>query len=163
MSARAASRLVGLGFTTVYRYQAGRADWFAAGLPREGNDAGTRRVGDVAQRDVPTCRLDERAGDMRDRLRAHDGEPLVVVDPDRVVLGVVDAEAVTGDPAAPIERLMQPDPVTFRPDVRIGETPQYFKRHGVRHTLITTSDGVLVGLLRLEQTAGADSSPKSTG
>jgi predicted transcriptional regulator len=53
---------------------------------------------------------------------------------------------------------MQPDPVSFRPDVRIGETPQYFKKHGVRHTLVTTSDGVLVGLLRMEQTASAPSS-----
>ncbi len=32
MSARAASRLVGLGFANVHRYQAGKADWFAAGL-----------------------------------------------------------------------------------------------------------------------------------
>ena len=36
MSARAAPRLATLGFTDVYRYQAGKADWFAAGLLREG-------------------------------------------------------------------------------------------------------------------------------
>ena len=38
---------------------AGRVDWFAAGLPREGRLAHVPRVGDLARRDVPTCRLDE--------------------------------------------------------------------------------------------------------
>ena len=152
MSARAAARLVSLGFPNVYRYQAGRADWFAAGFPREGTEAGMPRVADVAQRAVPTCRLDERVGDVRDRRPGAGSEPFVVVDGNRVVLGLVDAEALTGDPTTPVERVMQPDPVSFRPDVRIGETPRYFKKHGVRHTLVTTSDGVLVGLLRLPKT-----------
>jgi hypothetical protein len=70
MSARAASRLASLGFMNVYRYQAGKADWFAAGLPREGKEAHVPRVADVALRDVATCRLDERVGDVRDRMRA---------------------------------------------------------------------------------------------
>lgn len=51
MSARAASRLATLGFRQIYRYQAGKADWFAAGLPREGNEAHTPRVVDVVRRD----------------------------------------------------------------------------------------------------------------
>ena len=155
MSARAAARLVSLGCTNVYRYQAGRADWFAAGLPRGGKDAAAPRVADVAQREVPTCGPDERVGDVRKRRRGAGSEPVVVVDGNRVVLGLVDAEALSGDPTTPIERTMQPDPVSFRPDVRVGETPQYFKKHGVRHTLVTTSDGVLVGLLRMEQAGPA--------
>jgi len=89
---------------------------------------------------------------VRDRRPGAGSEPFVVVDGNRVVLGLVDAEALTGDPTTPVERVMQPDPVSFRPDVRIGETPRYFKKHGVRHTLVTTSDGVLVGLLRLPKT-----------
>ncbi len=67
MSARAASRLISLGFSHVYRYQAGKADWFASGLPREGKEAHVPRVADVAKRDVATCRLDERVADVRDR------------------------------------------------------------------------------------------------
>ena len=85
MSARAASRLTGLGFT-VYRYQAGKMDWFAAGLPREGSDANVPRVADVAKRDVATCRPEERIGDVHDRVRSNDRKPVVVVDADRVVL-----------------------------------------------------------------------------
>ena len=105
MSARAASRLTGLGFT-VYRYQAGKMDWFAAGLPREGSDANVPRIADVAKRDVPTCRLEERIGDLRDRLRTNGRKPVVVVDADRVVLGLVGPDGLSGDPAAGVEDVM---------------------------------------------------------
>ncbi len=146
MSARAASRLERLGFT-VYRYQAGKADWFAAGLPREGHDAGIPRLGDVATRDVPTARLEDRVGDVLDRPAAGTAEPLIVVDTDRVVLGLVKPEALKGDPRSRIEQVMDPGPVTFRPNLRVGEMPEYFKRHAIQHALVTTSDGVLIGLV----------------
>jgi len=152
MSARAASRLVSLGFAHVYRYQAGKADWFAAGLPREGKEAQVPRVADVTKRDVATCRLDKRVADVRDRVGA---EPMVVVDADRVVLGLVGLDALTGDPATPIEQVMDPAPVTFRPNVRAGDVPDYFKKQSVRHAVVTTSDGVLIGLLHLHSMAGA--------
>jgi len=102
MSARAASRLVGLGFGNVHRYQAGKADWFAAGLPREGKEAHVPRIADVAKRDVAACRLNERLGDVRTRIGAS-GELAIVIDGDRVVLGVVSAEALAGDPATAAE------------------------------------------------------------
>ena len=146
MSARAASRLERLGFT-VYRYQAGKADWFAAGLPREGHDAGIPRLGDVATRDVPTARLEDRVGDVRDRAALDAAEPLIVVDADRVVLGLVTAGALKGDPESRIEQVMDPGPVTFRPNLRVGEMPDYFKRRDVQDALVTTSEGVLIGLV----------------
>lgn len=146
MSARAASRLISLGFAHVYRYQAGKADWFASGLPREGKEAHIPRVADVAKRDVATCRLDERVGDVRDRVG---DEPLIVIDADRVVLGLVGRDALTSDPATPIEQVMDAAPVTFRPNLRAGDLPDYFTKQGVRHAIVTTSDGVLVGLIRL--------------
>src|SRR5260370_26523396 len=89
MSARAAARLEKLGFRQVYRYEPGKADWFAAGLPREGKEAHTPRVADVARRDAPTCRIDERVGAVRDRVRAGGWDVCVVVDEHRVVLGLV--------------------------------------------------------------------------
>jgi rhodanese-related sulfurtransferase len=39
MSPRAACRLELLGFTQVYDYVAGKADWLAHGLPTEGEQA----------------------------------------------------------------------------------------------------------------------------
>lgn len=147
MSARAASRLVSLGFTSVYRYQAGRADWFAAGLPREGTDAHIPRVADVAERDVETCRLDERIDEVRDRVGSDGDDPVIVLDPDRIVLGLVTLDPLPRDPATTVEAAMDSGPVTFRPNLRVGEMPEYFEKQGIRHALVTTCDGILVGLV----------------
>lgn len=154
MSARAASRLATLGFRQVYRYQAGKADWFAAGLPREGDEAHTPRVADVARRDVPTCRLDESVGAVRNRVRDGGWDVCVVVDEQRVVLGLVRAEALGVDPATPVEEVMQSGPVTFRPNLGAGQMPDYLKKQRTPRALVTTSDGVLMGLLRMEDVDG---------
>jgi hypothetical protein len=55
MSPRAAWRLEGLGFEEVYDYTAGKADWFASGLPKEGTLASVPTIGGAARQDVPTC------------------------------------------------------------------------------------------------------------
>jgi Mg/Co/Ni transporter MgtE len=154
MSARAASRLETLGFRQVYRYQPGKADWFAAGLPREGKEAPTPRAADVARRDVPTCRIDERVGTVRDRVREGGWDVCVVVDEQRVVLGLVRAEALGVDPGTAVEEVMQPGPVTFRPNLGVGQMPDYLKKQRLPRALVTTSDGVLIGLLRIEDVDG---------
>jgi predicted transcriptional regulator len=148
MSARAASRLETLGFGHVYRYQPGKADWFAAGLPREGTEASTARVADVAERDVPTCTVDARVGDVRDRLRSSGSDVCVVVDSHRVVLGLVDGVSSDTPPDTPVESVMRSNPVTFRPNVPAGQLPEYLKPPATRLALVTTSDGVVLGLLR---------------
>src|SRR5919106_6320806 len=102
MSARAASRLETLGFGQVYRYQPGKADWFAAGLPRDGQEAHTPRVVDVAARGVPTCRIDDPVGAVRDRLRQSRWELCVAVDEHGVVLGVLTLEEADVDGDQPI-------------------------------------------------------------
>jgi predicted transcriptional regulator len=146
MSARAASRLERFKFS-VYRYQAGKADWFAAGLPREGRDARTPRLADVATRDLPLARLEEWVGNVRERVGVDGAEPVIVVDASAIVLGLVEPEMLKGDPQRPIEEVMDPGPVTFRPNLQVGEMPEYFKRQGIQHALVTTSDGVLIGLV----------------
>jgi CBS domain-containing protein len=147
MSARAASRLETLGFRQVYRYQPGKADWFAAGLPREGLEAGTPRVGDVVKRDVPTCRLDERVDSVRDRLREIGSDLCVVVDDERVVLGLVEAISVDTPADTRVESVMRSNPITLRPNIPAGKLPDYLKTPAAL-ALVTTSDGALLGLLR---------------
>jgi Mg/Co/Ni transporter MgtE len=154
MSGRAASRLETLGFRWVYRYQPGKADWFAAGLPRGGNEARTPRVADVARRDVPTCRIDERVGAVRDRVRTGGWDVCAVVDPHRVVLGVVFGDVLGVDPDTPVEQVMHPSPVTFRPHLRAGQRPDYLDAQRTPRAFVTTSDGVLIGLLRFEDVEG---------
>jgi CBS domain-containing protein len=150
MSARAASRLETLGFSRVHRYQPGKADWAAAGLPLEGKKANVKRVKDVARRDVPTCRIDEPIGALRDRVQRGGWDVCVVVDERRVVLGVVLAESLDADPNTLVEQVMQSDAVTFRPNLVVGEMPDYLKKRRIPRALVTTSDGVLVGLLRID-------------
>ena len=68
MSPRAAWRLEGMGFSRVYDYVPGKADWSASGLPTEGTRAGTPTIGEAARRDVPTCAPAEKVGAVRERL-----------------------------------------------------------------------------------------------
>ena len=89
MSPRAAWRLESLGFTQVFDYVPGKADWFASGLPREGKLASVPTIGGVARRDVPTCALAEKVENARDRVRAAGWDRCVVVSKERVVLGLL--------------------------------------------------------------------------
>ena len=70
MSARAAWRLEELGFAQIYDYVPSKIDWFANGLPREGEAAGVPWAGDLARDDAPTCASAERLGDVRERVLA---------------------------------------------------------------------------------------------
>ena len=45
---------------------------------------------------------------------------------------------------------MDSAPVTFRPHIPAGTLPEYVKTERVSRALVTTSDGVLIGLLPIE-------------
>lgn len=146
MSARAAWRLESLGFTHVYRYTPGKADWLANGLPSEGTKAQTTTVADVARRDVPTCRLDERIGPVRQRVSEAGWETCVVINERNVVLGAVRRDDLAADAETRIERVMREGPVTYRLDSPAVESARHLKERNVPSVLVTTSDGVLVGV-----------------
>src|SRR5438552_3647247 len=115
MSSRAAWRLASLGFADVRRYTAGKMDWFAAGLPREGEQAVLPRVMDVVRCGVPACRLDDRIGEVRDRVRAAGWDTSIVTTDERIVLGRIRKEAFAAAPETGVETLMESGPSTFRP------------------------------------------------
>jgi len=137
----------------VYDYDAGKLDWLAAGLPTEGANAKLPRAGSVARRDTPTCSLDERLGDVRDRVRAAGWEACVVVNAQQVVLGLLRAAELAAQPDLRIEQAMRPGPSTFRPFVSIEEMARFMTEHDLETSPITTSDGRLVGLLRRDDAA----------
>ena len=147
MSPRAAARLSLLGFESLYDYGAGKLDWMAAGLPIEGENATRPRAGSVARKDVPTCAVHERLGDVRDRVRSLGWDAVVVVDAERVVLGLLRAKELEKDPDLLIEDAMRPGPSTYRPYVLIKELADRMTEHSVDSSPITTSDGKLIGLL----------------
>ncbi len=147
MSPRAAWRLEGLGFERVYDYVPGKADWFASGLPKEGRLASVPTIGDAAWRDVPTCAPAEKVENARDRVRAAGWDACVVVNKERVVLGLLREKELSSDPETTVERVMRCGPTTFRPDVPVGKMAGRMRERGARTVLVTTSDGRLVGLL----------------
>jgi CBS domain-containing protein len=156
MSPRAAWRLESLGFAEVYDYAAGKANWLAWGLPREGRAAQVPTVGAVARRDVPTCGLADRVADAKARVQAAGFEACVVVNERRVVLGLLRRQELDADPDAVAQQVMRAGPTTYRPNVPAGEAGSRMLERRVDALLVTMPDGVLVGLLRREDAERAD-------
>jgi CBS domain-containing protein len=154
MSPRAAWRLESLGFAEVYHYAAGKEDWLAWGLPREGRTAQVPTVGEVARRDVPTCGLADRVGDVKARAQAAGLDACVVVNERRVVLGLLRSQELDADPAATAEQVMRAGPTTYRPNVPARAAGARMRERQVDVLTVTTPDGTLVGLLRHEDAAG---------
>jgi CBS domain-containing protein len=119
-----------------------------AGLPTEGTNTQRPRLVDVVRRDVPTCSLGERLGDVRDRAIAAGSDACVVVSQDRVVLGLLRAKELHADPHLLVERVMRPGPSTYRPFVSVEEMRRTMTERNLESSPVTTSDGKLVGLVR---------------
>jgi CBS domain-containing protein len=146
MSPRAAWRLESLGFTDVYEYSAGKSDWGAVGLPLEGR--ASVRVRDIARVHVPTCSLADTVGSAR--LRAKDWGTCIVVNEERVVFGRLFKEQLEGDSNARVGDVMRPGTSTFRPNVSAVKMLDYMDRRHHETSLVTTSDGRLVGIVLRE-------------
>lgn len=121
----------------------GKAAWLASDLPFEGDKGPETRAGAVADRAPATCRLDDTIGDLD-----HTGGPIVVVE-QGLVLGIVAGDALA-DRTAKAADAMHPGPSTFRPSIPRNELASWLDDHDRDHTLLTTLDGRLVGLVRAE-------------
>jgi rhodanese-related sulfurtransferase len=147
MSPRAAARLELLGFD-VYDYAASKVDWMAHGLPMEGTVATRPTTLSFARQDVATCKLDERAEEIRQRIDSSPyGFALVLVD--RVVLGRIRRSRLDEAPCdTNAEQLMEPGPSTTRPHIEPDELARQLQRSGANTTILTTPDGELIGIAR---------------
>lgn len=152
-SARAAWRLASLGFTQVFRYTAGKADWLANGLPAEGAAAQTPAAGDLANLDVPTCKRNEKMSDVRSRVKKDGWDTCVVVNDDLVVLGLLASSDLNkAEGGWPAEEAMQRDPQTFRLDAPVESVKQYLLENLVSESvLVTSTDGKLYGIVRRKE------------
>jgi hypothetical protein len=148
MSPRAASRLESLGFSEVCDYAAGKMDGFAAGLPIEGEAAGEVHIGQLARSDAPSCSLRDGLVEVRKRVESTGWDQAVVLDQRRVLLGWLGRDALSGDPSATVAAVMLEGPVTFRPNMPVGETASWMDGRSVDSVLVTSSDGTFLGVLR---------------
>lgn len=154
MSPRAAWRLERLGFSAVYDYVAGKADWLAAGLATERNASGPPRAVDVVDHAVPVCDPGDEVRTAAARAREAGWETSIVLNDRRIVLGRLRLDRVDTTSAAPVEEVMEPGPATVRADADVGATVERLRGRGIPYIVVTTPDGELVGVLHAGTGAG---------
>lgn len=167
MSPRAAWRLEQLGFSDVYDYRGGKADWMAAGLGRDGKAVATLTAGDVARVDVPTCSSRDRLGDVRARVAQG---VCVVTNAQAIALGVLEIDRFEdhGD-ETPVGDIMEVLPHARRPSAELETLVAQLDDTSSEYVLITTPEGRLIGVLQrsdgqqaLERSTHEDASDTST-
>jgi Mg/Co/Ni transporter MgtE len=84
---------------------------------------------------------------VREHAQTADWDACVVINDERIVLGLLRGKELDSDPAATAEQLMRSGPTTFRPNEPAKEMAQHMRERGARSILVTTSDGKLIGLL----------------
>ncbi len=99
---------------------------------------------------MPTCARDERLGDVQARVRDADWDTCVVLDEDGVVLGRIGRRALASAADVSTEEAMTPGPSTVRPSIGTDALRERIESRNLTSYLVTTSDGRLVGLVRLE-------------
>src|SRR6266508_6351119 len=147
MSPRAAWRLESIGFTKVYDYAAGKADWGSAGLPLEGTRGSETRVGAYLRRDVPTCQLDERLSDVRIRVRAAGWDTCFVANEAQIVLGRLGRTTLAREDDVSVEEAMSTGPSMVRPSLTLAQAVERMRRQDLTTLPVTTSEGRLLGVL----------------
>jgi CBS domain-containing protein len=119
----------------------------------EGRLADIPTAGSVAREEVVTASLEERLGDVRERVERSDFDTAVVVNGERIVLGILRPKHLDGRDDVRVEEAMSAGPSTFRPHVLIHQMAHYMHEHDLESTPVTTGDGRLVGLLLGEDAA----------
>jgi Mg/Co/Ni transporter MgtE len=71
----------------------------------------------------------------------------VVVNKERVVLGLLRERELASDADATVEEVMRNGPATFRPNEPVEKLAKRMRERGTSAVLVTTSDGRLVGML----------------
>src|SRR5438132_10341134 len=155
MSPRAAWRLETIGFTRVYDYVAGKADWGSFGLLLEGRADAHTRVARLARADAPTCHLDELVGEVAERV-ADDWQICVVTNDENIVLGLLGRQALHADETVRAEDVMTAGPSTIRPSARLDAIAQRMRDQNLTRIVVSRSDGILVGVLRVEDIEATD-------
>jgi rhodanese-related sulfurtransferase len=145
LSARAAARLVELGFTDVYDYANSKTAWLGEGLDAEGDVRAEDRAGRIA-RSVPTCGPRATVGSVVAEL-ATTATVVVVTTEDGVVLGALHPRAASLPPETGVLAAADPGPPTVRPSIPRHELARSMDEAGQHHVLVSTSHGRLLGVV----------------
>jgi len=150
MSPRAAWRLESLGFTEVYDYVAGKSDWAAAGLVTEGTSTLQPTLGALARTDAPTCRLDDRVGEIRDRVLTAGWNTCMVINDQGIILGRLFGNELRLADETIAGEVMRSGPSTYRANVTVAEIIERVRKGNWDTVPVSTPEGKLIGLARRE-------------
>ena len=151
MSPRAAGRLEQIGFTKVYDYVLGIADWKAAGLPVEGDAPVVQRVSDATRPDVPTCAVDDEIGTVRTHTFDAGWDECIVVTEDGIVVGRLRGPAWDVDDTTTVGELMESGPTSVRPNGLLKDLVDRMSKRPTKMVVVTTPQGFLIGILLREE------------
>jgi CBS domain-containing protein len=144
MSPRAAWRLEAAGFSPVYDYVAGKADWLAADLPFEGT---ARLASMFTRRGVASVGVGAPAAEALRLLAAQGFGPVLVLNEAGVVMGAAYRDRLTSAAAeAPVESVMRFGVSTVRPSEDAAALVHRMGHAEVTRVVVTRSDGTLIGL-----------------
>jgi CBS domain-containing protein len=136
-----------MGFSDVYLLEGGRAAWTVMGLPTEGQIGDSRRIRRFVD-EVPVVAIDATVADVQ---RVGDiPYTVAVLGCDDVVVGALRPSVLALPPRTRVRDIMIPAPSTIRPDLRVEEVAQRLADDGLDHVLVTTVNGVLLGLVTAE-------------
>lgn len=108
----------------------------------------------IGHLDPPTIAAGTLLNEALRQMQANDGEPLLVIDDDRLVGVVTERDVlmkVLGhqvDPAVTVDDFMTPDPQTLTLDSTIGEALHLMDEGGYRTIPLVDGQGLIEGLLR---------------
>jgi hypothetical protein len=81
-------------------------------------------------------------------VREPKAEACVVINKERVVLGLLRDKLWDPNVDLSVEDVLEPGPTTLRPHLGIESAAEYLRKATVKTALVTTPDGRLVGMLR---------------
>ncbi len=149
MSPRAAWQLEAMGFSDVYDFVAGKAEWIAHGLPTEGNGPHYPLVGEAARRDlVHECRLGSTVGESRAAVDERGQNYCVVLNDEDILMGRLRKRHLASGDEATVENVMEPGPTTVRATESAAALLKRMQARDVPAVLVTTSKGRFVGIAR---------------
>jgi len=96
---------------------------------------------------VPTCRLDENVSDVAARAAAAGWDLCLVVNERDILLGRLNSEELQGGGAQRVDQAMRPGPSTYRPNVAVAEMHRLMTDKGIGRLPVTTSEGLLLGVV----------------
>ena len=133
-----------MGFADVYLLDGGRAAWTVMGLPTEGEIGDARRISQFVH-EVPVVPHGATVADVK---KLGDIPYMVVVlGCDEVVVGALRPSVRALPPKTRVRDIMIPAPSTIRPDLRVDEVARRLAKDDLDHILVTTVNGVLLGLV----------------